>query len=120
MALWKISDVWMEASAPGTLERAGLSNEIALAVNPSLVIVCVSTYGRFGQEEYLGRPGYDTLAQAYGGMMVVTGDPSGPPQRAKVYTGDYLTSLTGWTATMMAQWEVKKTGPWSGDRSGPV
>jgi crotonobetainyl-CoA:carnitine CoA-transferase CaiB-like acyl-CoA transferase len=110
MALWKISDVWMEASAPGTIERAGLSNELALAVNPRLVIVRVSTYGQFGEEEYLGRPGYDALAQAYGGMMAVTGDPSGPPQRAKVYTGDYLTSLTGWAATMMGLWEVQKTG----------
>ncbi|MGH8056591.1 MAG: CaiB/BaiF CoA transferase family protein, partial [Candidatus Entotheonellia bacterium] len=110
MALWKISDVWMEASAPGTIERAGISNALALAVNPSLVIVRVSTYGQFGQEEYLGRPGYDGLAQAYGGMMAITGDPGGPPQRAKVYTGDYLTSLMGWAATMMGLWEVKKTG----------
>jgi crotonobetainyl-CoA:carnitine CoA-transferase CaiB-like acyl-CoA transferase len=110
MALWKISDVWLESSAPGTLERAGISPELALAVNPGLVIVRVSTYGQFGQEEYLGRPGYDALAQAYGGMMAITGDPSGPPQRAKVYTGDYLTALTGWAATMMGLWEVQKTG----------
>jgi crotonobetainyl-CoA:carnitine CoA-transferase CaiB-like acyl-CoA transferase len=110
MALWKISDVWMESSAPGTMERAGLSNELALAINPSLVIVRVSTYGQFGKQEYLGRPGYDALAQAYGGMMNVTGDPSGPPQRAKVFTGDYITALTGWASTMMALWEVKKTG----------
>jgi crotonobetainyl-CoA:carnitine CoA-transferase CaiB-like acyl-CoA transferase len=110
MALWKISDVWMESSAPGTIERAGLSNELALAVNPSLVIVRVSTYGQYGAEDYLGRPGYDALAQAYGGMMHVTGDPNGPPQRAKVYTGDYVTALTGWAATMMALWEVKKSG----------
>jgi crotonobetainyl-CoA:carnitine CoA-transferase CaiB-like acyl-CoA transferase len=110
MALWKISDVWMESSAPGTCERAGLCSELALAVNPSLVIVKVSTYGQFGAEEYLTRAGYDAVAQAYGGMMHVTGDPSGPPQRAKVYTGDYLTALTGWAATMMALWEVKKTG----------
>src|SRR5262245_25403630 len=110
LALWKISDVWMESSAPGTLERAGITNELALAVNPSLVIVRVSTYGQFGKKEYLGRPGYDALAQAFGGMMYVTGDPNGPPQRAKVYTGDYLASLTGWAATMMGLWEVKKTG----------
>ena len=110
MALWKISDVWMESSAPGTLERAGISNELALAVNPSLVIVRVSTYGQFGHADYLGRSGYDALAQAYGGMMHVTGDPLGPPQRAKVYTGDYLTALTGWAATMMGLWEVRKTG----------
>jgi crotonobetainyl-CoA:carnitine CoA-transferase CaiB-like acyl-CoA transferase len=110
MALWKISDVWMESSAPGTLERAGISSELALAVNPSLVIVRVSTYGQYGEADYLGRPGYDALAQAFGGMMNITGDPAGPPQRAKTYTGDYLTALTGWAATMMALWEVKKSG----------
>ena len=38
------------------------------------------------------------------------GDPSGPPQRAKTFTGDYITALTGWGATMMALWEVQKTG----------
>ena len=61
MALWKISDVWMESSAPGTCERNGICNELALAVNPRLVIVRVSTYGQYGQEDYLGRPGYDAL-----------------------------------------------------------
>ena len=110
MALWKISDVWMESSAPGTLERCGITSELALAVNPSLVIVRVSTYGQYGKEEYLGRPGYDAMAQAYGGMINLTGDPAGPPQRAKTYTGDYITALTGWAATMMALWEVKKSG----------
>ena len=95
---------------PGTLERCGITNELALAVNPSLVIVRISTYGQYGKEDYLGRPGYDALAQAYGGMMSITGDPSGPPQRAKTYTGDYITALTGWASTMMALWEVKKTG----------
>ena len=110
MALWKISDVWMESSAPGTLERNGITNELALAVNPRLVIVRVSTYGQYGKEDYLGRPGYDAIAQAFGGMMNLTGDPAGPPQRAKSYTGDYVTALTGWAATMMGLWEVMKTG----------
>jgi crotonobetainyl-CoA:carnitine CoA-transferase CaiB-like acyl-CoA transferase len=110
MALWKISDVWMESSMPGTLERNGITNELALAVNPSLVIVRVSTYGQYGKEDYLGLPGYDAIAQAFGGMMNLTGDPAGPPQRAKTYTGDYVTALTGWAATTMALWEVKKSG----------
>jgi crotonobetainyl-CoA:carnitine CoA-transferase CaiB-like acyl-CoA transferase len=110
MALWKISDIWMESSAPGTLERSGITPALALAVNPSLVILRVSTYGQYGREDYLGRPGYDALAQAYGGMMNITGDPAGPPQRAKTFTGDYITALTGWASTMMALWEVKKSG----------
>jgi crotonobetainyl-CoA:carnitine CoA-transferase CaiB-like acyl-CoA transferase len=110
MALWKISDIWMESSAPGTLERAGITPALALAINPGLVIVRVSTYGQYGREDYLGRCGYDALAQAYGGMMNITGDPAGPPQRAKTFTGDYITALTGWASTMMALWEVKKSG----------
>jgi crotonobetainyl-CoA:carnitine CoA-transferase CaiB-like acyl-CoA transferase len=109
MALWKISDIWMECSAPGTMERAGVTNELALAVNPSLVILRVSTYGQYGDPDYLGRAGYDAIAQAYGGMMNITGDPSGPPQRAKTFTGDFITALTGWAAVMMALWEVKKS-----------
>jgi hypothetical protein len=76
MALWKISDVWMESLAPGTCERNGITNELALAVNPNLVILRVSTYGQYGKEDYLGRPGYDAIAQAYGGMMNLTGDPA--------------------------------------------
>jgi crotonobetainyl-CoA:carnitine CoA-transferase CaiB-like acyl-CoA transferase len=110
MALWKISDVWMESSAPGTLERNGITSELALAVNPQLVILRVSTYGQYGREDYLSRAGYDAIAQAYGGMINLTGDESGPPQRAKTYTGDFLTALTGWAAVMMALWEVKKSG----------
>lgn len=110
MGLWKISDVWMESSAPGTLERMGLTNELALAINPRLVIVRISTYGQYGEPDYLARPGYDALAQAYGGMMNITGDPAGPPQRAKTFTGDYITALTGWAATMMGLWEVQRTG----------
>src|ERR1700751_4876083 len=64
MALWKISDVWMESSAPGTLERNGITNELALAVNPSLGIVRVSTYGEYGKEDYLGPPGNVAPRQA--------------------------------------------------------
>ena len=54
---------------PAPSSERGLSNELALAINPSLVVVRVSTYGQFGNEAYLGRPGYDALAQAFGGMM---------------------------------------------------
>jgi crotonobetainyl-CoA:carnitine CoA-transferase CaiB-like acyl-CoA transferase len=110
MALWKISDVWMESSAPGTIERSGITPELALAVNPKLVILRVSTYGQYGSEDMLGRPGYDALGQAYGGMIAVTGDPNGPPQRAKVYTADYLTALHAWAAVLMGLMEVQKTG----------
>ena len=110
MALWKISDVWMESSAPGTTERAGLTNELAFACNPKLVIVHVSTYGQFGAEGYLGRPGYDLLAQAMGGLMSVTGDPCGPPQRAQPFTGDYFTAYCGYAAILAALRYVEKTG----------
>ena len=56
MALWKISDIWMESSAPGTLERAGLTAELALAINPRLVIVRISTYGQYGKKDTSDAP----------------------------------------------------------------
>src|SRR5207253_10315715 len=92
------------------LTRSGITNGLPLTVNPSLVIVRVSSYGKYGSEEYLGRAGYDAIAQAYGGMMNLTGDPAGPPQRAKTYTGDYITALTGWASTMMALGKSRKGG----------
>jgi len=110
MALWKISDVWMESSAPGTCERNAITNELALAVNPSLVIVRVSTYGQYGKQEYLGRPGYDAIAQAYGGMMNLTGDPAGPPQRAKSYTGGLCHRANRVGGNDDGAVEVKKSG----------
>jgi crotonobetainyl-CoA:carnitine CoA-transferase CaiB-like acyl-CoA transferase len=110
MALWKISDVWMESSAPGTCERAGLTNELAFACNPRLVILHVSTYGQYGAEGYLGRPGYDLMAQAMGGLMSVTGDPCGPPQRSQTFTGDYLTAYCGYAAVLAALFYARETG----------
>jgi len=49
-----VEDFGRKSSAPGTLERNGITNELALAVNPSLVIVRVSTYGQYGKEEFSG------------------------------------------------------------------
>src|SRR6266852_6097001 len=69
MALWKISDVWMESSAPGTCERAGITNELALAVNPSLVIVRVSTYGQYGRGQVIDLAQYEAVAQTNGNTM---------------------------------------------------
>lgn len=60
------------------------------------------------KEDDVRRAGYDALARAYGGMMNITGDRSGLPQRAKVYTGDYMASLTGWAATMMGLEEAAR------------
>jgi hypothetical protein len=62
------------------------------------------------KEDDVRRAGYDALARAYGGMMNITGDRSGLPRRAKVYTGDYMASLTAWAATMMGLEKVRKAG----------
>ena len=92
MALWKISDVWMESSAPGTLRSLRDHQRVGARGQPQ-------SGDRAGQHLRAIRqarsisdgPDYDAIAQAYGGMMNLTGDPAGPPQRAKTYTGDYVT-----------------------------
>ena len=66
--------------------------------------------GAVWKEEDVRRAGYDALARAYGGTINITSDRSGLPRRAKVYTGDYMASLTAWAATMMGLEKVRKTG----------
>jgi hypothetical protein len=66
--------------------------------------------GAVWKEEDVRRAGYDALARAYGGTINITSDRSGLPRRAKVYTGDYMASLTAWAATMMGLEKVRKAG----------
>jgi crotonobetainyl-CoA:carnitine CoA-transferase CaiB-like acyl-CoA transferase len=87
-------DIWMESSPAGTYARWGITDEVVLQTNPKMVIVHVSGYGQTGHPDYVSRPSYDMIAQAFGGLMYLTGFPDPePPVRAVPWTGDYITAL---------------------------
>src|SRR5881296_1272044 len=78
--------VLVENFRPGTLKRQGLDYESLRAINPGLIYCSISGYGQDGP--YAMRPGYDFVAQAESGVMSVTGEVDGEPQRVGSPVGD--------------------------------
>jgi crotonobetainyl-CoA:carnitine CoA-transferase CaiB-like acyl-CoA transferase len=83
-------DVLVENYKVGDLARFGLDFASLQREHPRLVYCSITGYGQSGP--YAQRPGYDPIAQAIGGMMSVTGDRDGPPQRVGVAVVDILTA----------------------------
>lgn len=85
------TDVLIENFRPGTLERWGLGPEELWSVNPGLVIARVSGYGQTGSHAH--KPGYASVAEAYGGMRFLNGQPGEPPPRTGLSMGDTLAAM---------------------------
>ena len=85
------SDVLIENYKFGDLERYGLAYAQLKDANPQLVYCSVTGFGHTGP--YRERPGYDFMIQGMGGMMSVTGEPDGEPQRAGVPIADIITGM---------------------------
>jgi crotonobetainyl-CoA:carnitine CoA-transferase CaiB-like acyl-CoA transferase len=85
------SDVLIENYKYGDLARYGLGYEDLQKINPRLIYCSVTGFGQTGP--YRERPGYDFMIQGMGGMMSVTGEPDGGPQRAGVPIADIITGM---------------------------
>ena len=84
------ADVVVENFRPGTMERLGLGYEEVRATNRGLVYCSITG---FGSGAGAALPGYDLLLQALGGLMSITGDPEGEPQKVGVALVDVLAGL---------------------------
>jgi crotonobetainyl-CoA:carnitine CoA-transferase CaiB-like acyl-CoA transferase len=89
-ALAAEADVLVENFRPGLMERLGLGHETLRAANPALVYCSITG---FGHGEGARLPGYDLLVQALGGLMSITGEPEGEPQKVGVALVDVLAGL---------------------------
>jgi len=85
------------------LDYAGLAR-----VNPALVCLHVSAYGR--DNERAAWPGYDYLMQAEAGLMSLTGEPEGAPSRFGTSIIDCMTGMTGAAALLACLLRAKRTG----------
>lgn len=104
------ADLWMESSKGGTYAQWGFDDEMVRSLNPRIVIVHVSGYGQTGLNEYVKRPAYDPVAQAFSGYMHVNNTPDQKPAAVSTGIGDYITGLfTAWSAAA-ALLSAQKTG----------
>lgn len=95
-----LSQVLIENFRPGSLEALGLAPEKLLEANPNLVILRISGFGQSGPLRAL--QGTDRTAQAYTGLMHLTGHPELPPVRAGLPILDYVTGLSGALGVLLA------------------
>jgi crotonobetainyl-CoA:carnitine CoA-transferase CaiB-like acyl-CoA transferase len=85
------ADVLIENFKVGGLRKFGLDYESLHRLNPRLVYCSITGFGQDGP--YASRPGYDFMIQGMGGIMDLTGDPSGDPQKTGVAFADLFTGL---------------------------
>ncbi|MYM20347.1 CoA transferase [Brevibacterium sp. 5221] len=91
LALAARSDVVIENFRPGTLEKWGLGPAQLEAANPDLVLCRISAFGQTGPLS--SRPGFAAVAEAYGGLRELVGDPDRPPVRVGVSIGDSIAGI---------------------------
>ena len=74
----KDTDIFFESSKGGTWERKGFTDEDMWAVNPKLIIVHCSGYGKFGDPDRVKRPAYDGTVGPYAGLTCQNGTAEQP------------------------------------------
>lgn len=95
------SDVICENFQTGTLERWGLGWDVLSAVNPKLILLRISGYGQSGP--YANRPCFGRIANAFGGISFLSGEPDRPPaQPGSATLSDYMAGLFGAYAVQLA------------------
>ena len=88
------ADVLGENFRPGSLARLGFDDDALRGLNSDLVHLAISGYGRDGPAA--GRPGYDFVIQAVGGLMSITGEADadgGHPVKVGVAISDIVAGL---------------------------
>jgi len=107
-----ISDIVVENYKVGTLKRYGLDYDSVKKVNPSVVYCSITGFGQTGP--YAHRPGYDTLLQAMGGVMSVTGEadeiPGGGPMKVGIIIADIMTGMYATIGILGALRHRERTG----------
>jgi CoA:oxalate CoA-transferase len=88
--LIRVSDVLVENFRPGTMKTLGFSWEEVHHLNPRIIYASISGFGHETLPEYTSRPAYDIVAQAYSGLMSLTGPEQGPPCRVGSSLGDII------------------------------
>jgi crotonobetainyl-CoA:carnitine CoA-transferase CaiB-like acyl-CoA transferase len=94
------ADVVIENFKVGGLARYGLDHASLAEINPRLITCSITGFGQDGP--YAKRAGYDVMIQAMGGIMDLTGEPDGQPQKIGVAFADIFTGVYAVVAILAA------------------
>ena len=94
------SDVVVENFTPGVMERFGLGYDAVKQTNSKIVYCSISGFGQDGP--YRNRPAYDQIMQGESGLMSITGEPDGEPQKIGIAVTDIGAGMWSAFAIMAA------------------
>mgnify|MGYP000187359098 CR=1 FL=1 len=106
-ALVAKADVFIQNLAPGAIERLGLGPAEATTLNPQLIYVSISGYGRGG--EYEQKKAYDLLVQCESGLVSITGTPE-VPSRVGTSVADIAAGMYAYSGVLSALIQRGRTG----------
>jgi formyl-CoA transferase len=102
------ADVFIENMAPGTIERLGLGYDAVRPLNEKLIYAQVKGFGEgTPYQNYLS---FDPIAQAFGGIMSVSGEPGSRPIKPGPGLGDTGTGMLLAISILGALYQAKSTG----------
>jgi len=91
--LIQASDVVLENFRPDTMEKLGFGWADLQKINPRVICCSICGFGHDSLPENGSRPAYDMVAQAYSGLMSITGPEGGPPCRVGSSVGDIIAGM---------------------------
>lgn len=106
--LLETCDILVENFKVGALAKYGLGYEQLRVKYPGLIYCSITGFGQTGP--YAPRPGYDSLIQGMGGVMSLTGEPDGLPQKVGVPVADLFAGLYGCIGILAALRHRERTG----------
>ncbi|MFC3724780.1 CaiB/BaiF CoA transferase family protein [Neoaquamicrobium sediminum] len=102
LTLLRDADVLIENNRPGALDRLGIGWRDLRQVNPELVMVSISGFGQTGPMAAI--PGFGKIAEAFSGIVPLTGDPDDIPLHVGFSLADASASLFGLLGAATALW----------------
>lgn len=102
------ADVIVENFTPGVMARFGLGYTAVQVVNPRIIYCSISGFGQNGP--YQSRPAYDQIMQGISGLMSITGEPGGEPQKVGVAVTDIGAGMWAAFAVMTALYHRNQPG----------
>jgi crotonobetainyl-CoA:carnitine CoA-transferase CaiB-like acyl-CoA transferase len=102
------SDILVENFKVGALAKYGLGYQQLHERFPGLIYCSITGFGQTGP--YAPRPGYDSLVQAMGGVMSLTGEPDGQPQKVGIPLANLFAGLYGCIGILAALRHREATG----------
>lgn len=101
-------DIVVENYGPGVMEKRGFDYPSLKKLNPRIIMVSISAFGR--QSPLSHKVGYDLIAQAFSGVMHMTGPADGPPQFVGLGMADVSSGVHAFAALGYALYYREKTG----------